>query len=109
MGNTHKHPSKYTKYTVYLTLKQIHIIHQGGVFSLLLPSSKYTQYTVYLGAGANLHVRISHLGTPTTTTNQTLREPERWEGGCKVVEPSFVTGKIKKGIKDGDYGSMVYL
>ena len=51
MGNTHKHPSIYTKYTVYLTLKQIHIIHQGGVFSP--PSSKYTKYTVYLGSGAN--------------------------------------------------------
>ena len=49
MGNTHKLPSKYTKYTVYLTVKQIDIIHQGGVFSP--PSSKYTKYTVYLGPG----------------------------------------------------------
>ena len=47
MGNTHPPTSKYsTKYTVYLTVKQIHKIHKDGVFC---PSaSKYTKYTVYL-------------------------------------------------------------
>ena len=47
MGNTHIHPSKYTKYAVYLTLKQIHKIHNGSVFSP--PAYKYTKYTMYLG------------------------------------------------------------
>ena len=51
MGNTHIHPCKYTKYTVYLTLKQIHKIHKGGVFSP--PAFKYTKYTVYFGSEAN--------------------------------------------------------
>ena len=71
MGNTHTQPCKYTKYAVYLTLKQIHKIHQGGVSCP--PPNKYTKYTMYLAFEQIRKIRISHLGLEWRPTHSAVR------------------------------------